>query len=148
MQNNQRIFIIFIILVFLLFTAFIFADKVFFRQKSTKETVKENEKLVVPTASFLIPTKTEAEKQIIAKIKTYTVEVTLDGFVPQQISIKQFDQIRWTVTDEREHQIKGETWGGAKILPGKTIMRQFKDKGEFEYFDQLIPELKGKIIVE
>ena len=111
-------------------------------KKATKETLTPS-----PTLP-LVPTKTEEEKEIIRKMKTWKVAITAEGFVPASLLIKPYDQVEWVNQTQEEHKIVGEGWQSPKIGPGKRFTQSFEKKGTYPFSCQYHPEEKGEIRVE
>lgn len=99
-------------------------------------------------SSVPIPTKTEEEKKIIAKIETLTVVIKDKKFAPQTLTIKLHDQVAWQNKDSLSHQVKGNNWGNVPINAGENFTQAFDTLGTFPYTCVLHPEMTGTIIVE
>lgn len=149
MNNNKQIFLA--IISFGLFSVLLIVF-LFNRSQLTKiETAKEKKVVVEISPSptiHLIPTKTEEEKEIIRKIETHEVKITATGLEPANLTIKLHDQVDWLNESQNSCQLKGETWGGLEIRPGKRFTQSFEEIGVYLYSCQLRPEVTGEIVVE
>lgn len=88
-----------------------------------------------------------------------TVTITKTGFVPATIKIKKGQQVTWTNTDTKDHQVSADPHPShsslpnlsetSKILPQESMSFTFEKTGTYGYHDELNPlTLKGTVIVE
>lgn len=118
-----------------------------------KERREESEEESAETAvSSVASVATESEPNVTAEpepeaIITVTIEDT--GFEPAEVTVLPNTKVVWVNNGQALHQPKGEGFGVESGLPtGGEYSYIFTEAGEYEYADALIPELKGKIIVE
>ena len=118
--------------------------------------------IIVISAALLIylsKSKTEiVEEAEQINIQTETLQpaigenvVYLSGFkfVPETISIKKGDTVKWINQDTASHDVKiGEIVTSPIMKKGESFSHVFNDAGEFNYICGLHPAMKGKIIVE
>lgn len=80
---------------------------------------------------------------------TKTVSITATAFSPTSRTIATGDAIKWTNTDNKNHQViaNNGSFASGTIAPGKSYTHTFGTAGTFKYHDALHPALTGKIVV-
>ncbi|WP_456406845.1 plastocyanin/azurin family copper-binding protein [Thiolapillus sp.] len=80
------------------------------------------------------------------------VEIFKFKFLPQEITIKAGDKVRWTNKEKRQyHSVWFEQLGEPEpdyLFPGDTYERVFKETGDFPYRCGPHPEMTGIVHVE
>ncbi|MFT2017023.1 cupredoxin domain-containing protein [Streptomyces sp. 796.1] len=74
-----------------------------------------------------------------------------DGrFVPQNVTIRRGDTVRWTNNDRFDHTVTssdGLGWDSGVLTPGQSFRRAFPVHGVFRYHDRLNPSITGTVAV-
>lgn len=74
-----------------------------------------------------------------------------DGrFVPQDVTIRRGDTVRWTNNDRFDHTVTssgGPAWDSGVLTPGQSFRRTFPVRGVFRYHDRLNPSITGLVAV-
>ncbi|MER0241948.1 cupredoxin domain-containing protein [Streptomyces sp. HSW2009] len=74
-----------------------------------------------------------------------------DGrFVPQDVTIRRGDTVRWTNNDRFDHTVTssdGLGWDSGVLTPGQSFRRTFPVRGVFRYHDRLNPSITGLVAV-
>jgi len=87
-----------------------------------------------------------------AKAELVEVGILKMRFVPEHITIKQGDTIRWVNKEKRQyHSVWFEALGdpeGEYFFPGEFVEKEFNDAGEFPYRCGPHPEMLGTVSVE
>jgi plastocyanin len=80
---------------------------------------------------------------------TTTVKITRTAFVPQKVTIKTGNAVRWTNADTINHQVVSNngTFVSPVLGPGKSYTFKFNAAGTYRYHDGLHPSLTGTIVV-
>jgi len=80
------------------------------------------------------------------------VEILKFKFIPQEITIKAGDTIRWTNVEKRQyHSVWFEQAGDPEpgyFFPGETYQRNFPEPGTFPYRCGPHPEMTGLVHVK
>ena len=83
---------------------------------------------------------------------TNNITIKRYEFIPETLTIKQGDSVTWT-NEYVRHKIisdnkKEKVLDSGLLLPNKTYVYTFNEKGDFSYHCIFYPFMKGKIIVE
>jgi len=110
--------------------------------------------LFLATACANISTATNqpnTEKQTVQQ-EIAEVSIKKFKFIPQILTIKKGQTVRWTNQEKRQyHSVWFEKHGEEEseyLFPDDAYEKAFKKEGEFEYRCGPHPEMKGKIIVQ
>src|SRR3954469_9271626 len=84
-----------------------------------------------------------------APASTVTVQIKRSSFVPQTVTIKSGDAVRWVNTDTRNHQVVSNNGSFVSPIlgPGKTYSHRFNAAGTFRYHDGLNSTVRGVVKV-
>lgn len=85
-----------------------------------------------------------------ATTATTTVQITKLGFVPQNITVTQGDQVTWQNADTANHQVVSQQggWASPVLAPTQTWTRTFDQVGKFQYVDSSAKNIKGTVTVK
>jgi plastocyanin len=81
---------------------------------------------------------------------TISIKIGASSFTPKSVTINQGDTVKWTNTDNANHQIvanKGAFASGI-MRPGATYTFTFNTSGGFAYHDALHPSTSGAVYVK
>src|SRR3954471_1448106 len=81
---------------------------------------------------------------------TVSIKIGASSFTPKSVTINQGDTVKWTNTDNANHQIvanKGAFASGI-LRPGATYTFTFSTSGGFAYHDALHPATTGAVFVK
>jgi plastocyanin len=81
---------------------------------------------------------------------TVSIKIGATAFTPKSVTINQGDTVKWTNTDNANHQIvanKGAFASGI-LRPGATYTFTFNTSGGFAYHDALHPSTSGAVYVK
>ena len=81
---------------------------------------------------------------------TVSIKIGASSFTPKNVTINQGDTVKWTNTDNANHQIvanKGAFASGI-LRPGATYTFTFNTSGGFAYHDALHPSTSGAVYVK
>lgn len=97
-------------------------------------------------------------KNLIAKLPTAEIKISSAGFEPATINIKRCQQVNWTNTDGKPHEVAADPYPTSSTYPefaGPALTQNdsfsfvFEKSGDFTYHDQLNPlKFKGTVIVK
>jgi len=84
-----------------------------------------------------------------APASTVTVQIKRSSFVPQTVTIKTGDAVKWVNTDTRNHQVVSNNGSFVSPIlgPGKTYSHRFNAAGTFRYHDGLNSAVRAVIKV-
>ncbi|GAA4685685.1 cupredoxin domain-containing protein [Streptomyces buecherae] len=70
-------------------------------------------------------------------------------FVPQTVTVRPGDTVRWTNNDRFDHTVTsdGPGWDSGVLTPGQSFRRVFPARGMFRYHDRLNPSITGVVVV-
>jgi len=96
------------------------------------------------------PTISPEEIKAIAKAQVHQIKVPSDQTTPVDLTIRQYDQVRWDNQTDREMIVKALDQESPPLGKGKRFLISFKKKGSFAYQVLLDGQEKstGKITVE
>jgi len=77
-----------------------------------------------------------------------TIEITKNGFEPKNVNISPGQTISWTNKDEVAHTITSANFKSGVLNTGKSFSYTFNEKGIYDYYCSIHPELTGKVIVK
>lgn len=86
------------------------------------------------------------------ELGTSLVEINSFGFIPQTITIKKGDSIKWVNKDSQPHQVVIDF--GASRIEGKILEEneeyslRFMEQRDYDYYCGIHPSMTGKIIVQ
>lgn len=147
-QNIQFFAGLFLLAIFIFLLSFLYAQKnnlPFFDNQIINKLSppqKSVEKIAPP------PTKTPQEVKVLSNVKDYQITINKNGFSPNTVKIKAYDQVIWTNKDQKTHNVKGENWGNINLLKNSRYLQPFNNKGTYRYYCSLHPKEKGIIIVK
>ena len=74
---------------------------------------------------------------------------TVNRFRPARLTIDRGDRVRWVNNDSVTHTTTSNDndWN-ARVAPGDTFTRRFRQAGTFRYRCTIHPEMVGTIVVE
>jgi len=80
----------------------------------------------------------------------YTVEITGFKFVPETLTIKLGDTVRWVNVDAAPHTATAEdkSWDSGRLNRQQSWVLTADKRGQFKYICRFHPIMKGTIIVE
>lgn len=84
-----------------------------------------------------------------ASTATATVQIKRSSFVPQTVTIKTGDAIRWVNTDTQNHQVVSNNGSFVSPIlgPGKVYSHRFNASGTYRYHDGLNSAVRGVVKV-
>src|SRR3954464_4947598 len=84
-----------------------------------------------------------------ASSATATVQIKRSSFVPQTVTIKTGDAIRWVNTDTQNHQVVSNNGSFVSPIlgPGKVYSHRFNASGTYRYHDGLNSAVRGGVKV-
>lgn len=140
---------LFTLLIALLVVVFIITvvSLVLFRKKKASFKSPPLQESSSTQQTFVIPTKTPQEIEIISKTETHTVNIENEQFNPPTLQIKLHDQVMWINKNSKIHKITGEGWGNVPIEDGESFVQAFNEPGTYSYSCALHPQIQGTIIV-
>lgn len=70
-------------------------------------------------------------------------------FVPQTVTVRPGDTVRWTNNDRFDHTVTsdGPGWDSGVLTPGQSFRRVFPARGMYRYHDRLNPSITGVVVV-
>jgi len=79
----------------------------------------------------------------------HKVSIANMAFNPTNLTIKAGDSVEWKNRDSAEHTAtdKGKTWDTGILRRNKTSTIAFSTPGEFDYYCEVHPNMRGKITV-
>ncbi len=98
------------------------------------------------------PKNNESTTQQVSPDEFVVVEIVKYKFVPEVVTIKKGQKIRWINKEKRQYHNVWFKESGAEepdyLFPDDTFEKSFDDVGEFNYICGPHPEMTGKVIVE
>jgi plastocyanin len=84
-----------------------------------------------------------------APASTATVQIKRSSFVPQTVTIKTGDAVRWVNTDTQNHQVVSNNGSFVSPIlgPGKVYSHRFNAAGTYRYHDGLNSAVRGVVKV-
>jgi plastocyanin len=84
-----------------------------------------------------------------ASTATATVQIKRSSFVPQTVTIKTGDTVRWVNSDTQNHQVVSNngSFVSAILGPGKVYTHRFNAAGTYRYHDGLNAAVRGVVKV-
>ena len=84
-----------------------------------------------------------------APASTVTVQIKRSSFVPQTVTIKTGDAVKWVNTDTRNHQVVSNNGSFVSPIlgPGKAYTHRFNAAGTYRYHDGLNATVRGVVKV-
>ncbi|MDO8728061.1 MAG: cupredoxin family copper-binding protein [Candidatus Methanoperedens sp.] len=80
--------------------------------------------------------------------KTATVEINNFNFIPAQVDIAKGGTVTWKQMDSYNHTVKSAGFDSGELSQGQTFQHKFDEIGIYDYWCNLHPSMKGKIIVK
>jgi len=87
-------------------------------------------------------TVTEAESEII------DVEIRDYKYIPQNLTVKVGQTVRWTNNDTVLHDVVGSGIESEYLQKGETFTYTFEEEGTYQYICTIHPWMEGEVIVE
>lgn len=133
--DNKTIFIVVMVFVVLVIAIFTYVN-----------TTKKRQAEPSPAQ----PQTTTATTTVAAQ---GLVSITSNGFIPQTLSIRKGDQVKWTNTDQLPHRIISDSLAslnsGKPLNTNDSFIFTFEQSGTFTYHDGENPEkFQGTILVQ
>ena len=103
------------------------------------------------------PSPTTAASITPAATEGGVVKITPSGFIPQNITVKAGEFVRWVNEDAEDHTVNSAVHPTHQVYPrlnlgtikpGDEKSLTFPDAGSYKYHDHLNPSLTGSVIVE
>ena len=83
--------------------------------------------------------------------KQHNIEIRNSAFSTTSLKIKEGDTVAWVNYDSEPHRIaskKVASLRSEKLLHNDSYGFEFREKGEFDFYCELHPDIKGAVIVE
>jgi plastocyanin len=105
-------------------------------------------KLIIPLAA-VAALAVGAAPATPASTATATVQIKRSSFVPQTVTIKTGDTVRWVNSDTQNHQVVSNngSFVSAILGPGKVYTHRFNAAGTYRYHDGLNAAVRGVVKV-
>lgn len=106
--------------------------------------------LLMLTAVLLLGASCTKQPSVI-DAGTANVKITANGFEPDSLVISRGSVVLWTNSDAQSHQIRSDVlpdFSSGVLEKGNKFAYTFTAPGDWEYYCNLNPELKGKITVK
>lgn len=87
-------------------------------------------------------TVTEVESEII------DVEIRDYKYIPQNLTVKVGQTVRWTNNDTVLHDVVGSGIESEYLQKGETFTYTFEEEGTYQYICTIHPWMEGEVIVE
>ncbi|ARZ66009.1 putative copper-binding protein [Streptomyces albireticuli] len=88
---------------------------------------------------------------MVAFRRAAEVIVVIEGFkfVPQSVTIRPGDTVRWTNNDSATHTSTSDTglWNSPHLTPGTSFRHTFPSAGTFGYHCAVHPSMTGSVTV-
>lgn len=83
-----------------------------------------------------------------AAVTTVVIEGSPAAFIPQSVTIRAGDSVRWLNNDNEDHTTTSDTglWD-IFLRPGTSVTRAFPTAGTFRYHCDIHPNMTGTITV-
>ena len=94
------------------------------------------------------PPKATAPDDTVILPTTFTVEIDNFKFIPPQVDIAKGGTVTWTQKDSYNHTVKSAGFDSGELSQGQTFQHRFDEIGVYDYWCNLHPTMKGKIIVK
>lgn len=90
------------------------------------------------------------EKQVDVKVINGNANMDISGFEfnPAIIKIKEGATITWINKDAIPHTVTSKIFDSGKMEKNKEWSKKFDQEGEYDYYCDFHPTMKGKIIIE
>jgi len=104
----------------------------------------------VPAAQRVQPAKMEAVHK--DNVAVQTVEVKGFAFAPETLTVKAGTVVEWVNLDSTQHTVTStsgpESFDSKKLEQNGRYSFTFTKPGTYEYYCELHPGMKGKVVVE
>ncbi len=90
----------------------------------------------------------EEQQEAVGGARTVIVRIQDTKYVPDQVSIRAGQTVRWVNNDQIEHTVTGDDFDSGEIAPGESYDRIFADKGEEKYMCTIHPDrMQGTVTI-
>ena len=109
------------------------------------------------TGSGNMPEQAQNSSGQISPAENVNVTVTDTGFNPQTITVKTGQQVVWTNKSGKSATVNSETYPTNLLWPflnlgqfddGSSVSVIFDKKGKYLYYNYLVPDQKGTVVVQ
>ena len=100
------------------------------------------------TEGLPVKTAPPPEETTVILPTTFTVEIDNFKFIPPQVDIAKGGTVTWTQKDSYNHTVKSAGFDSGELSQGQTFQHRFDEIGVYDYWCNLHPTMKGKIIVK
>ena len=91
---------------------------------------------------------TSGETEVSPETEIIDVEIRDFKYVPQNLSVKVGQTVRWTNYDSARHDVVGSGIESEYLEKGDTFSYKFEKEGTYQYICTLHPWMEGEVIAE
>ena len=104
--------------------------------------------LLVGTIAFA--TRPDSPQAAPKEKKPIEVNIKKLTFIPDPVTIKVGDTIKWTNNDDRDYLLmaKDQSWKSENLRPKESFEHKFTEAGQIDYLDMNHPRMEGTIVVQ
>ncbi|KKI00130.1 hypothetical protein EO95_07420 [Methanosarcina sp. 1.H.T.1A.1] len=89
-------------------------------------------------------------EETVTEINSNIVDVEIRGYkyIPQNLTVKVGQTVRWTNNDTVLHDVVGSGIKSEYLQKGETFTYTFEEEGTYEYICKIHPWMAGEVIAE
>jgi len=145
-RRNFNLALIFFVIIIAGIAFYLIYQNIFFNS----EEVDTNQEIKLPPLLSSIPRVGGGREELLILLekKGTVVNITSDGFEPKEMTMEEEQCVSFLNKDTKNHTIITNTpFKTREIKPTDIFIYILKEEGEFEFYFEEWPEIKGKVII-